>query len=147
LRQASLFFLEALILNDLYDLKDYKLFKEFVVNIQNYFKQFSLKCSGYDQNQVQQGKPNSVSAYREKVKLEEYHAESLTKAFFTKKVLVNESFPLKLKYKCRIEIKKNIRNFDCETVDSLNLPDLVKSFLLYENELESYFTKLNGTMN
>ena len=106
-----------------------------------------MKCFGYDQNQSQQEKPNVISAYREKIKLEEYHTESLTKAFFTKKELVKQSFPLKLKHKCRIEIKKNIKNFDNETVDSLNLPELIKTFLFYENEFESYFIKLNDPLN
>jgi hypothetical protein len=147
LRQASLCFLEALVLNGLYDLKDYKLFKEFVVNTQNNFKQFSFKCSGYDQNQTQQGRPNIISTYREKIKSEEHHTEALTKAFFTQKEFLKDGFPLKLKHKCRIEIKKNMNNFDCKTLDSLNISESIKTFLLFEKEFVSYFKKLNGSSN
>jgi hypothetical protein len=50
-------------------------------------------------------------------------------------------FPLKLKHLCRIRVKESLVAYNWASVDQLNIPKSVKSFLLYDNEIKDFFLK------
>lgn len=57
------------------------------------------------------------------------------------KTNAGQCFPLNLKNLCRIKIKDSMSNYNAGNVDKLNIPKSVKSFLMYDNEINDFFLK------
>lgn len=122
--------LNALIVNGLFKHSDYLRFKRFYTR-QN-FMRLSVDNNSWPSSSENNNNNKSV------FDLERRYFDNAMKSLESK---CENCFPLKLKHLCRIKVKESLKKFDISTVSRLNLPTAVKSFLLYDDEIEQYFIR------
>lgn len=114
LNEMILLLFEAYILSGLFTHRDFVTYERFVtIQMESLFEKsdYNLERTYYD---------NTVAMIREN----------------SEKV-----FPLKLTHLCRIVIKNSMIKYNRKSVSKLSVPIDTKKFILYENQLTSYYTK------
>lgn len=143
------YYVEALILNGFLDLNDLSLFEGLYLNKLN--NKYNIG-DGFSQN-VSFNK--FVQMFRQNLSLngddtnEKHELVYLEEAInMLQQIMLNSSlFPLKLKYLSRIKVKQTIKEFNVRIVNELKLPDLVKDFLLFNQEFDFYFNQIESLKN
>jgi len=128
-------FLDALILNGLFKYSNYVQFKRFFLH-----KQFPL--SELQKSLFKADNPLDKSRfYTENICFEQAYLNISLSNLRSKSIKI---FPLKLKNLCRAKIKECLnKNYDSLTIEQLNVPKPVKSFLLFDQEIQDLHKFVN----
>ncbi len=82
---------------------------------------------------------NILKSFEKFVRLQRDYSLNEMYSIIEKKLQVN--FPMKLNNMCRIVVKNSIIEFNAKSVQTLNVDNPVKDFILFNQEFESYYNE------